>query len=343
MELIVDQIVVHELIKEADANDATLFLTDATLPIDDRSELLIEKLNLTFEQKSDTLQGYLSSPEDALFPGYFQQWMDAQGGEEAFLSFSRETMQALQLSLQGITGAKGGYLVFTSYTFFENEFLGIFLIRDTEGVVFDKKNEAGRFEISPITYLNTEKLAMAGRINLTHFRQGNQRCLELIKYAKSQKSISEYFQNWIGLDRPESSRALTHTFLEVVNELPLPLKEDSNQPMQEEEFRAEVLNFAMSNPHKTISIEQFDKEFYGAEQTVQKLFEDQGVEMEDSFRFDQRAVKNYYHYRAGAEGISLSFNHGHYKSGQIEIDGDQIIIRSEALMEKILAQLEQYL
>lgn len=343
MDLIIDQIVVHELIKEADANEAELFLTNTTIPVDERSELLIEKLNLTFEQKSDTLQGYLSSPEDALFPGYFQQWADAQGGAEAFLSFSRETMQALQLSLQGITGAKGGYLVYASYTFFDNEFLGIFLIRDTEGVVFDKRNEDGRFEISPITYLNTEKLAMAGRINLTHFRQGNQRCLELIKYAKSQKSISEYFQNWIGLDRPESSKALTHTFLEVVNELPLPLKEESNQPMQEEEFRAEVLNFAMRNPHKTISIEQFDKEFYGAENTVQKVIEDQGVQMENSFRFDQGAMKSYYNYRAGADGISLSFNHGHYKSGQIEIDGDQIIIRSEALMEKILAQLEQYL
>ena len=143
------------------------------------------------------------------------------------------------------------------YTFFDNDFLGIFLIRDTEGMVFQKEDEAGRFYINPVTYLNTERLAMAGRINISRFQAGNERCLELIKYAKSQKSISEYFQNWIGLDRPESSKALTQTFLEVVNELPLPLKEDSNEKMEESEFRAEVLNFAMQHPHKTISIEQF--------------------------------------------------------------------------------------
>lgn len=343
MQLTTNQVIVHELIKEADANEAQLFLSNSLLPLDEKTELLIEKLNLTFEQKSDTLQGYLSSPEDALFPGYFQELVDQDFAEADFMRFSKETMQALQLSLQGITGAKGGYLVYAEYRFFEQDYLGVFLIRDTEGLVFDKQSEAGVFEITSTTYLNTDRLAMAGRINISHFKAGSQRCLELIKYAKSQKNISEYFQNWIGLDRPESSKALTQTFLEVVNELPLPLKEDSNEKMEEEEFRAEVLNFALRNPQKTISIEQFDKAFYGEEKTVQKLFEDQGVEMEDSFRFDQGAMKNYYHYRASADGLSLSFNHSHYRQHQIEIEGDSVVIRSEALVEKLLSQLEKFL
>ena len=343
MEFIIDQIVIHELIKEADANEAQLFLSQAPLPIDERSEELIEKLNLNFEQKNDTLQAYLSSPEDALFPGYFQVVAEQHFEAEAFMNFTKETMQALRLSLHGVTGAKGGYLVYSKYTFFDNEFLGIFLIRDTEGVVFDKSDEIGRFAINPITYLNTEKLAMAGRINISRFKAGNERCLELIKYAKSQKSISEYFQNWIGLDRPESSKELTQTFLEVVNELPLPLKEESNEKMEEAEFRAEVLNFAMSHPHKTISIEQFDKTFYDGQGTTQQLIEEQGVELDDTFRFDQGAMKKYYNYRASADGISLNFNHGHYKRHQIEIEGDSVVIRSEALVQKLLEQLENYM
>lgn len=343
MELIVNQVVVHELIKEADASEAQLFLSNALLPLDDKTELLIERLNLTFEQKSDTLQGYLSSPEDALFPGYFQELVNKDFTHGDFMQFSKDTMQALQLSLQGITGAKGGYLVYAEYRFFEQDYLGIFLIRDTEGLVFDKHTGDGVFEITSTTYLNTDRLAMAGRINISNFKAGDQRCLELIKYAKSQKTISEYFQNWIGLDRPESSKALTHTFLEVVNELPLPLKEDTNQKMEEEEFRSEVLNFALRNPQKTISIEQFDKEFYGEEKTVQKLIEDQGVELEDSFRFDQGAMKNYYYYRASADGLSLSFNHSHYRQHQIVIEGDSVVIKSEALVQKLLSQLEQFL
>jgi nucleoid-associated protein YejK len=343
MQLEIHQVIVHELIKEPEASEAQLFLSKASLPIDERTTLLLEQLNLAFEQKSDTLQGFFSSPQDALFPGYFQEWANQQFAQAGLMDFSRETMQALQLSLQGITGAKGGYLVYGHYHFFEQDYLGIFLIRDTEGLVFDKQTEDGVFDIQSTTYLNTDRLAMAGRINISRFQQGNQRCLELIKYAKSQKTISEYFQNWIGLDRPESSRALTQTFLEVVNELPLPLKEDSNEKMEEEEFRAEVLNFAMRNPQKTIDVAQFEKTFYGEDPTVQKLIEDQEIDLEDSFRFDQRAIKNYYHYKASAEGLSLSFNHSHYRQGLVEIDGETIVIKSEALAEKLRSQLEQFL
>jgi len=343
MELVIHQVIVHELIKEPEASEAQLFLSKTPLPIEERTDLLVEQLNLTFEQKSDTLQGFFSSPEDALFPGYFQEWSNQNYEKAAMMDFSRETMQALQLSLQGITGAKGGYLVYAHYHFFEQDYLGIFLIRDTEGLVFAKQAETGTFDIESTTYLNTDRLAMAGRINISRFQSGNQRCLELIKYAKSQKTISEYFQNWIGLDRPESSKTLTQTFLEVVNELPLPLKEDSNEKMEEEEFRAEVLNFAMRNPQKTIDVAQFEQNFYGEQPAVQKLIEDQDIELDDSFRFDQRAMKNYYHYKASADGLSLSFNHSHYRQQAVEIDGDTIIIKSEALAEKLRSQLEQFL
>lgn len=343
MELVIRQVIVHELIKLPENSEAQLFLSKVSLPLEERTELLVEQLNLTFEQKSDTLQGFFSSPEDALFPGYFQEWAGQDFTSSALMEFSRETMRALQLSLQGITGARGGYVVYAHYYFFEQDYLGIFLIRDTEGLVFSRLDETDTFELQSTTYLNTERLAMAGRINITRFQAGNQRCLELIKYAKSQKTISEYFQNWMGLDRPESSAALTQTFLEVVNELPLPLREGANQPMEEEEFRAEVLNFAMRNPQKTIDVAQFEQTFYGEQPAVQQLLEDQDIELDDSFRFDQRAMKNYYHYKASVEGLSLSFNHRHYRQHQVEIEGDSVVIRSEELVEKIRSQLEQFL
>jgi len=343
MELVIRQVIVHELIKLPENSEAQLFLSKVALPLEERTELLVEQLNLTFEQKSDTLQGFFSSPEDALFPGYFQDWAGQDFTSAGLMEFSRETMRALQLSLQGITGARGGYVVYAHYHFFEQDYLGIFLIRDTEGLVFSRLDETDTFALQSTTYLNTERLAMAGRINITRFQAGNQRCLELIKYAKSQKSISEYFQNWMGLDRPESSAALTQTFLEVVSELPLPLREGSNQPMEEEEFRAEVLNFAMRNPQKTIDVAQFEQTFYGEQPAVQQLLEDQDIELDDSFRFDQRAMKNYYHYKASVEGLSLSFNHRHYRQHQVEIEGDSVVIRSEELVEKIRSQLEQFL
>lgn len=338
MEFQLDQLIIHELVKESDSPEARLYLSQEPVPLDERAYALTEKLNDIFDQKSDTLQGFFSSPEDALFPGYFQDLVEKEFEEAAFAHFSRESMQALQLSLQGVTGAKGGYLVFALYEIFDVRFLGIFLIRDVEGMIFEKGTE--HFILNTVTYLNTDKLAMAGRIDINKFRSGNARCLELIKHTKSQKTISEYFIHWIGLDQAESSKNLTKTFLNLVEELPLPRQTESEQTMTETEFKEEVMHFAMSRPHKTIRLEEFDQEFYGNEGTTQNFINENDIQLDQEFRFDQNTMKRFFNLRASAEGIGLQFNQKHLTSGMVVLEDDRIVIRSDALLEKLWKQME---
>ncbi|WP_020535217.1 nucleoid-associated protein [Lewinella cohaerens] len=108
MTMTLHQLAIHELVKNADSNEAELRLSDNLLLIDEKAEELIGKLNKTFVQKNEVLNGHLAAPEDALFPGYFHLLEEDKFSPEAFLQFSRDSMQALQLSLQGIVGAKGG-------------------------------------------------------------------------------------------------------------------------------------------------------------------------------------------------------------------------------------------
>lgn len=335
------QMVIHELVKEADDPDAQLFLSNQLMPLEEEAIALAERLNDIFEGKSDTLQGFFSTPEDALFPGYFQELAEHSFEEQAFLNFSRESMQALQLSLQGVIGAKGGYLVYIHYSAFEVDMLGIFLIRDTDGVVFRKQTENTAFEIHPITYLNTEKLAMAGRINISLFSEDNSRCLELIKHTKSQKTISEYFVKWIGLDNAESSRQLTKTFIKVLDELPLPQREESEAVMSEEEFKEEVMHFAMSRPNKTINLKEFDDQFYKGEQTTQEFIQENEIQLDQEFRFDQNTLKKAYYIKASANGIYLGFNQRDISSGIVILEDDKIIIQSDLLLEKLWKQIDQ--
>jgi nucleoid-associated protein YejK len=332
----INQLIIHELLKEADSSEAKVFLTEEAIPLDEKAQGLIEKLNQTFVQKEDTLQGYLNSPEDALFPGYVQLLTEQQLSSSAFMDFSRDTMSALQLALQGVVGAKGGYLVYADYTEFESRILAIFLVRDTEGLVFEKKEADSAFALNPVTYLNTEKLAMACRIRLDRYEAGTGRYVELIKHAKSQKEISEYFINWIGLDRPETSKELTHSFLEMVSELPLPVDDETGEVMPESQFREQVLNFAMSSPQKTINIKEFDKEFYGDAKAVENFMENNGLELEQEFRYDKSTMKKYYNYKASAESMYLYFNRKHIQNGQIRIEGENIILHIPELAEQVM-------
>ncbi|MCB0572406.1 MAG: nucleoid-associated protein [Phaeodactylibacter sp.] len=336
MTLELHHLIIHELEKEADSADASVFLTDAVIPAGEKAELLLDKLNRTLAQKEDVLSGYLSSPEDALFPGYFQHLLDEGLGQKAFVTFSRETMNALQLALQGVVGAKGGYLVYADYSEFDQRMLGIFLVRDTEGIVFRKDEAGGAFELNTITYLNTDKLAMACRIRVDRYDGGQGRCVELIKHAKSQKEISDYFIHWVGLERPESSREMTASFLQMATELPLPEEAGTGQQMDESRFREKVLQFAMSSPQKTINVGHFEKEFYGEAQPVQQYMEDNGLALDEEFRFDRKALREFYNYKVSSEKIYLYFNRGHLKSGQIVVDGDSITIHSPDLAEQIM-------
>ena len=331
-------LIVHELIKAPEENEARLFLSLACLPPEERAHELIRKLNQTFEQKSDTLLGYFSAPEDALFPGYFHILQENGFTQEGFQQFSRDTMQALQLSLQGVTGAKGGYLVYADYTVGIERNLGIFLVRDTQGILFDKDDHHRSFGLRTITYLNTEKLAMAGRINVAKFQSGQSRCLELIKHAPSQRTISEYFTNWIGLDRPESSRALTKAFLHMVEQLPPPVDEESGQPMATHEFQEQVRAFAMEAPRGTISIQAFDEVFYRNEPKAQSFISEQELPLEDDFRFDQSTLKRHFQHRLSADGISLQFTRQDVAAGRIRMEGDTIVISDPELAENLRRQ-----
>lgn len=338
MSTVIHHIAIHELQKEADESGAQVVLSQQCLPVDERAQALSDQLHDTFVRKEDTLQGYLSPPEDALFPGYFQILVDSGMTEAAFLSFSTETMNALQLTLQGVLGAKGGYLVYLDYTeeLTNQRVLGIFLVRDTEGLVFARQEEAEAFALNTVTYLNTEKLAMACRILVDKFRAGEGRCVELIKHAKSQKAISEYFIQWIGLERPESSRDLTHSFLEMVNELPMPVDEETGEAMEEKRFHEQVLQFANSSPQKVINIEAFEQEFYKNENPAQQYLQDHEVEMDKEFRFDKKTLNQFYNHKVSAGKIYLYFNSGHLKDGEITVEGNRVIINSEALSGQIL-------
>lgn len=340
MDLYIDKIIIHELEKQAESGDAQLFLSEILLPINAQSETLISTLNNTFVSKSDLLHGSLSSPEDALFPGYLQELAEQHFSKEAFLSFSQDTMRALQEILQDMIGAKGGYFVFAEYEHFNEKMLGIFLVRDKEGILFRKNEAESTFELDTVLHLDTERLAMACRITLDKFQQNSGRFVDLIKHAKSQKEISEYFINWIGLDEPQSSKAITQTFMHVVDKLPLPIDEDTGQPMEEEQFHHQVMAYAVQSPQKTVELEKFDQHFYGEEPVTQNYLKENEIELDNEFRVDKGTMKRHYNYRASAQGISISFSKNDYASGKVSIKGDNLVIDCPELIEKIMDLLE---
>lgn len=331
----VHHLIIHELQKEPGSADVQLYLSEEQVPIDEKAERLIEKLNETFIHKESILNGYFDETENVSFPSLFRNFTENGFREDGFIRFSKDTVDLLRIGIQGVVAAKGGYLVYTDYEYLGDRFVGVFLVRDTDGLVFRKDSEHHSFLLNTVTYLNTEKLAMACLVDLAKFEDDTGRYLQIIKYAKTQREISEYFLFWLSIERPESSREFTQTFLQLIDELPLPKDAETGLPVDEDAFRKEAYAFAASNPHKTINIRDFDAHFYGENRTVQQFMEERDVTLDTEFRFDQKLLKQLYKFNVRAEGISLGFSIGDYKTRKITVQGSMVMIDSQALADKI--------
>ncbi|MEM1357822.1 MAG: nucleoid-associated protein [Bacteroidota bacterium] len=331
--LIVHHLIVHELKKQPEAAEAELILSKAPLPITEQAIELIARLDQIFERKNDLLQGFLAAPDESLFPAYYESWLMEGRDRNNFLTFSNDTMQVLRQSLQGVIGAKGGYLLYADYTMEEQRMLGIFMIRDTPGMIFVEEEEA--LKLHTTQYLDVDHMAMAVRL-----LSGKGRNVQLIRHARTQSSISQYFTDWVGLDRPETSAELTHNFLEMVEELPIPKDKETGYAMNEGEFEKALVKYAAKQPQQTIRVKEFDEFFYGNEKPLQEMLADGDGSLDEGFRVDKRSLRKQFYLRAGFGGLSVTCTKDHFRAGQIEVDeaAGTITIRSDELASLLLDQ-----
>ncbi len=334
-QLIVHHLIVHELKKQPEMAEADLLLSSQTLAITEQSTDLIGRLDQTFERKSDLLQGFLVGPDEGLFPAYYQNWLEEGRNRPAFVTFSREAMAVLKDKLQGVVGAKGGYLLFADYSMEEQRMLGIYLMRNSEGMIFVDDEETDALRLQTTAYLNIQDMAMAARL-----LAGPGRNVQMIRHARTQSSISQYFTDWVGLDQAETSSELTHSFLEMVQELPVPKDRETGFAMNEGDFEKALVKYAARAPQQTIRAQDFDAHFYGNDKPLQDMLAEQDSPITDGFRVDRKALRNQFYLRAGVGGISLTCTKDHFRNGLIDIDeaSGKITINSEELASLLLDQ-----
>lgn len=332
-QLIVHHAIVHELIKQPEAAEASVYLSELTLPVTEQATELIGELDQTFERKADLLQGFLSPPDEVLFGAYYQNWLESGRRREGFVDFSQGATKALQENLQGVVGARGGYLFFVDYTLDEQRMLSVFLIRNAEGRVFQESIDDHVLRLDTTAYLDIPNMAMAVRI-----LAGPGRNVQMIRHARTQGKISQYFMDWVGIERAETSAELTQSFLELVEELPVPKDRETGFAMEEGDFEKALMKFATKAPQQTVKVEDFDRHFYGTDTPLKEALHETESPLEDGFRVDRRALRGQFYLRASMGGISVSCTKDHVRSGQVHIDEAEgkVVINSEELASLLL-------
>jgi nucleoid-associated protein len=331
----IQRVIIHELIKNQGKTEARDFLTNAVLDRNEETANLIETLDKSFKRDFINYAIFNEEGQDD-FPHYFEQYQrHAEDSDELFISFTRSVTLNLKQIIRNVIFAKGGYFVFAKYLVNDTPYIGIYLIRDEKGILFNKNSESHSFSIGSVSYLNTNKLAMGCRINLIKYSNGDGRYVAMIK--NNLADISDYFRNWINIVQPESSTEYTNTLFQIVSTINPPINPETNEFYPLDDFRKNVHDYIKSSPNKTVNMAEMGRHFYNDEFAFTRFAEDNNHVIDTEFKVDGRSLKKFCNFDIRADGIRLLFARGDYdtKVRLSEDDDNKVIIESRAFANKL--------
>lgn len=323
--MILSKLIVHELKKDSGTTIANSVASNQLISIDNQSESLITALLKSYTSDKILYANFDRSP-GKYFPNRFNTYKQSQRTDEDFLNFTVDTLGNLVTFIQSKTLARGGYLVFAEYLHNSITFVTIFLIRDTEGKLLKRVDNS--YEIKTIEYLDTNHLAMACRINEGKINNNESNYLSFTRLR--QQDVSDYFINWISVAELESSTEFTKALYNIINNIPLPVNEETNQPYTIDEVRHMVYEIAKSNAQRNINIQTLSEQIYGTITAISNYAEENDISIDTEFRYNRNALQKFIQLSVNVDGISLKFSRGDSgtKVRFSEENPNQIIIES---------------
>lgn len=189
-------IVLHQIIKEQ-LDEPELNLSENLLPVNELSIEFVEKLIKSYSSKNPT-HGVFEDNDD-LFP--FQKYVLRYFRDNDFLSFTSDAMDVLNIKIN-TPFATGGYVVFVHYTQSNVEFIITVMLDKSVQFSVDDDN----LTLRKLKSLDLERMARANRVNFTKWRGDEHQYLSFIKGTRS---VSVYFQEFIGSTDMTSSKQNT--------------------------------------------------------------------------------------------------------------------------------------
>ena len=87
-----------------------------------------------------------------------------------------------------------------------HRYIGVFLIRNTQGSILEKGQQDTTFAINETEHIDFQHLAMACRINMQRYQEGT---APYITFINTRSVDSIFFQEWIGVtDLPKPAQGL---------------------------------------------------------------------------------------------------------------------------------------
>lgn len=332
----IKKIVIHNVKKET-KNPAVIVLAEEMLNINDvNANSLVNDLYSFFSKSIK--YGIFSSSEKSMFSSKFENLVQTQEIEEnSFLNFSQTVLEDLKVRMDSIPQSKGGYIVFVELSNNNEDFVAVFVVRDKNGKQFQYKNN--KVEIKEVVHVDTNKLAMACRINLSSYKEKKDRYLSFL--STTQDEASKYFIKWIGAEAQSKSEEDTKNFRKIINNVTLPKDENGNE-ISREDVRKRIYELCSKTYSNEINLRVVSEEIWKEPDYLTKYAESENISINDTFIGDKAELKKLTSYSISSDKIRLDFP-TEYIGGKIRIDTKNpsiVVIESSSLASKLKEELK---
>lgn len=331
MSISVHRIVIHQIEKEQGVQEAHLKKSEELIDVDDNVEFLCDRLNDAFKKDEKVIKTEFIDTQEKVFQHQIKDY-SSNPNNTKFYDLSIEAIDELRASLQGNPLAKGGYFVFAHFTYRNTELVAVFLVRDSEEVMFDRDPSISSFIVNKTTVIDTSKLAMACRIDLGKLGDNDFRYLH---FTHRQTEISEYFINWIEASLADKSKEDSRNFLKLIDFVDLPLDQETNEVYDGDKLRANIFEY-VKTAGKVVRVRDISKQFWDDSDYLSSLAEEKEITINQEFQAVNSIFQQLKKYELKSGRIKLSFAKGDYEQGTVRLgDENQIVIESQELRDKL--------
>lgn len=269
--MIIRDIVVHLIEKQADLGQSTLSLSPQSILNDSDIAMLeqfLEGLNKIYNSKSSKVFGcFVEKPEDieaslSSHQELLRQWVNKKTDTQiSFIEYTHQAMNVLKYYIDQASKATGGYMIFVHYTLFGSDFMLIVMLNNVSGITVDAK-----LGINTIDYLDISKLHLAARIDLSLWQDDPQsgRYISMIR-GKEGNKLSDYFRKFIGSDETINSKEETSELLNAVSQFCDTKIENDESKSQ---FKKKATEFCLDQADKGQNVVLKDFSDYVADNAV---------------------------------------------------------------------------
>jgi len=323
-----NKIIIH-LIDKEQGTDPILIPSTNLIPINENVNNLTERLNDSFRKDEKVLRTEFQENSLAFQNGVRN--FSLNDTDQLFLDFSNDSINRMIDLLSGVNLATGGYFVYIHYLYRATNYLGVFVVRDIEQIIFDKAEDSDNFTVDTTTVINTDKLAMAVRIDLDRLTNNQPRYLH---FTKKQTHQSRYFIDWIEAELADKSSDDTLALIHLINNLnddEFPINQETNQRYESEDFRRHLLNHINSSG-KIVRIKELSNTYWQNEDFLIDKAEELGLDINGEFQGVDKILKRLNAYEIKSGKVKLIFSQKDIDDGIVfKGDNNQIIINSEEL------------